>query len=198
MTCLTDIGNMMSAVFNEHEQKNMKIVWQKWQNQSNRHPLDKTVYVFDEEGWLEYQRDPMVIVRELEFLRILSSKHAPSLAEEKKWVHRLVDTNYWKDLMERDQIDLQHVPEIQRIVDNFQANMKDYSKINPRASLVCVLYTKLDTVSLEEKMKKYLSKPYECANYFTSGSRILKVSLAKAQTPQGESCKGSDRLKITS
>lgn len=173
---------MMIAIFNENEQTNMKIVWQKWQNQTNRHPLDKTVYVFDEEGWLEYQRDPMVIVRELEFLRILSSKHAPSLAEEKKWVHRLVETNYWKDLIERDQIDVKGVPDIQRRVDEFQAEMKNLGERNPRASLVCVLYTKLDTVSLEEKIKKYLSKPYECANYFTSAS--CKKS-PKRSDPQG-------------
>lgn len=167
MTATTTSEDLQNAVFNQHQQHALRKTWQHWQN-SNSGGRNGIVYVFNEEEWLKRRGEPMELIKDLEFLRRRSFK---SCQDETKWVHRLVQTQFWDDLIKKDQIDLMRLAEIQEKIDNFKADMKAYKEINPRVHIE-ILYTELDAFPLQDKMEDYLSRPYECNRILTSASII--------------------------
>jgi hypothetical protein len=168
MSASTTSAALQKAVFTKDQQAALLLTWQTWQNSGSRPPSEKKVYVYNAQEWLQRVGPPMDLIKDLEYLRRESPEDI--CVQDNKWVHRLVQTDFWKDLIERDALDLAELPIIQRQIDTFKDEMKANAARNHRVQQVCVLYDQLDMVPLKDKMAKYLSRPYAFNRILCSAS----------------------------
>ena len=110
-----------------------------------------------EKDWLDRSANPMDLIKELEYLRRMSIDSV--CQNDEKWVHRLVTSPLWKNLIMQDKVLLLQVTAIQEHVDLFNKIMVSFQATNPRVRTIKVS-AEIDNVSLEDKMKDYLNKPY--------------------------------------